>query len=109
LLPGIAVFSIATVLAAYIAGTGKPHLNLLVSAVSLIVTIALDFALIPKLNIVGASIASTVSYTVSALLLIVFFKRETGASLRQILLPTSEDVRMLLALARFRMSSESTV
>lgn len=108
LLPGIVLFSIANVLAAYIAGVGKPRLNLLVSGVSLIVTITLDLLLIPKLNIVGAAIASTVSYTLSALLLIVFFKRETGASLREILLPTSEDVRMLLSVARLRVSPEST-
>lgn len=109
LLPGIVVFSIANVLAAYIAGIGKPRLNLLVSGVSLIVTITLDLILIPKLNIVGAAIASTVSYSLSALLLIIFFMRQTGAPLREILLPTSEDVRMLLSFARLRVSSESTV
>jgi len=109
ILPGIVIFSIATVLAAYIAGKGKPHLNLIVSGCSLIVTIALDFALIPRLNIVGAAIASTASYTLSALMLIFFFMRETGAPLRQILLPTSEDLKMLRSVARLRMSSESTV
>ena len=108
LLPGIVLFSVANVLAAYIAGIGKPRLNLLVSGVSLIVTITLDVLLIPKLNIVGAAIASAVSYSVSALLLIVFFMRETGTPLREILLPTSEDVRMLLSVARLRMSPEST-
>lgn len=109
LLPGIVVFSVANVLAAYIAGIGKPTLNFWVSSLSLVVTVALDLALIPKLNIVGAAIASTVSYSVSALMLIVFFKRETGASLRQVLLPTSEDLRLLLSLARPRLSSESAV
>lgn len=108
LLPGIVVFSIANVLAAYIAGIGKPRLNLLVSGVSLIVTIALDLALIPRLNIVGAAIASTVSYSVSALLLVVFFVRETGAPLRQVLFPTSEDVRILMSLVRVRLSSASS-
>ena len=109
LLPGIVVFSIANVLAAYIAGIGKPRLNLWVSGVSLLVTITLDIALIPSLNIVGAAIASTVSYVLSAVMLVSFFIRETGASLRQILLPTSADVRMLLSLARLRESRESTV
>ena len=109
LLPGIVVFSVANVLAAYIAGIGKPRLNLIVSGVSLLVTIALDLALIPNLNIVGAAIASTVSYSLSALLLIIFFIRETGASLREVLLPTSEDLRMLLSVARLRTGSESTV
>ena len=109
LLPGIVVFSVANVLAAYIAGIGKPRLNLIVSGVSLIVTIGLDLALIPNLNIVGAAIASTVSYSLSALLLIVFFIRETGASVREVLLPTSGDVRMLLSAVRLRTSSETTV
>lgn len=109
LLPGIVLFSVANVLAAYIAGIGKPRLNLLVSGVSLVVTISLDLLLIPRLNIVGAAIASTVSYSLSALLLVIFFRRETGAPLREILLPTSEDVRMLLSVARLRVSSESTV
>jgi stage V sporulation protein B len=109
LLPGIVVFSIANVLAAYIAGIGKPRLNFLVSGISLIVTIGLDLALIPKLGIVGASIASTVSYSVSALMLIVFFVRETGSSLRQVLLLTSGDLKLLFSLVRPRLSSESTV
>jgi O-antigen/teichoic acid export membrane protein len=109
LLPGIVVFSVANVLAAYMAGIGKPRLNLLVSSVSLIVTIVLDLALIPRLNIVGAAIASTTSYSLSALLLIIFFTRETGASLREVLLPTSEDVKMLLSVARLRRTSEGIV
>ncbi|HEU4768218.1 MAG TPA: polysaccharide biosynthesis C-terminal domain-containing protein [Pyrinomonadaceae bacterium] len=109
LLPGIVIFSVANVLAAYIAGIGKPRLNLLVSGISLVITITLDLILIPKLNIVGAAMASTVSYSVTALLLVFFFSRETGAPLRQILLPTSEDLRMLLSLARLRLSSASTV
>jgi O-antigen/teichoic acid export membrane protein len=100
LLPGIVIFSVANVLAAYIAGIGKPHLNLWVSGISLVITIALDLALIPKLNIVGASIASTVSYSVSALMLIIFFIRQTGASLRQILVPTSEDLDFARQLAQ---------
>jgi O-antigen/teichoic acid export membrane protein len=100
LLPGIVVFSIANVLAAYMAGIGKPGLNLWVSAVSLVVTVTLDFVLIPKLGIVGASIASTVSYSVSALMLTVFFVRETGASVRQLLLPAAEDRGVAIELAQ---------
>ena len=99
LLPGIVIFSIANVLAAYIAGIGKPRLNLYVSGISLIITITLDFVLIPKLNIVGAAIASTVSYSVAAFLLIFFFMRETGATLRQVLVPSSEDLGLAVQLA----------
>jgi len=100
LLPGIVIFSVANVLAAYIAGIGKPRLNLYVSGISLIITITLDFALIPKLNIVGAAIASTVSYSVAAFMLIFFFIRETGVPLRQVLLPSSEDLGLAMQLAQ---------
>ena len=100
LLPGVVIFSVANVLAAYIAGIGKPHLNLWVSGISLVITIALDLVLIPKLNIVGASIASTVSYSVSALMLIIFFIRQTGVSLRQVLIPNSEDLDVARKLAQ---------
>lgn len=100
LLPGIVIFSVANVLAAYIAGIGKPRLNLYVSGISLIITITLDFALIPKLNIVGAAIASTVSYSVAAFMLIFFFIRETGVPLRQVLLPSSDDLGLAVQLAQ---------
>jgi Na+-driven multidrug efflux pump len=100
LLPGIVIFSVANVLAAYIAGIGKPRLNLYVSGISLIITITLDFALIPKLNIVGAAIASTVSYSVAAFMLIFFFIRETGVPLRQVLLPSSDDLELAVQLAQ---------
>jgi len=99
LLPGIVIFSIANVLAAYIAGIGKPRLNLYVSGVSLIITVTLDLLLIPRLNIVGAAIASTASYSVAAFLLVFFFIRETGVSLREVLLPSSEDLGLAVQLA----------
>ncbi len=100
LLPGIVAFSTVNVLAAYIAGIGKPRLNLMVSSAALVVTVALDLTLIPKLNIVGASMASTASYSLGAILTVGLFIRETRTSLREVLLPTKEDLRLLFSLAR---------
>lgn len=100
LLPGIVAFSIVNILAAYIAGIGKPHLNLVVACLALIVTLALNFSLIPRFNIVGASMASTGSYLLSTLLTVYFFIRETGASPRQIFVPTREDLRFTIELAQ---------
>ena len=50
------IFSIA------ILNSGKVHYNLLATAVGLVITIALDFLLIPKYGLYGASIATTVTY-----------------------------------------------
>ena len=100
ILPGIVAFSAVNVLAAYIAGIGKPRLNLFVSAVALVVTVSMNLYLIPRLDIVGASLASTASYSVSALLTIFLYTRETGSSLRQLLVPTANDFNFARQLAQ---------
>lgn len=100
ILPGIAVFSTVNILAAYIAGIGKPRLNLLVAVVALIVTVGLDLYLIPRFGILGASLASTASYSVSAILTITLYVRATGSRLREILFPTAEDLGFALELAQ---------
>jgi len=99
-LPGIIIFSIVNVLAAHLAGIGKPRLNLMVSGISLLVTIALDLLLIPRFDIIGAAIATTVSYTLSAVLTVFLYMRQTGTPLRDVLLPTAEDLRLVTELAR---------
>ncbi len=100
ILPGIAVFSTVNILAAYIAGIGQPRLNLLVAVVALCVTVSLDLYLIPRLGILGASLASTASYTVSAILTITIYVRKTGSPVRQLLFPTGEDLGFAMQLAQ---------
>jgi O-antigen/teichoic acid export membrane protein len=100
ILPGIVAFSIVNVLAAFLAGIGKPRLNLIVSTISLAATISLDLILIPRFDIVGAAIASSVSYILSATITVAFFVKETKTSLRDLLLPTSGDVKSVLELTQ---------
>lgn len=100
ILPGIAVFSTVNILAAYIAGIGQPRLNLLVAVVALAVTVSLDLYLIPRLGILGASLASTASYSVSAILTIAIYVRKTGSPVRQLLFPTGEDFGFAMQLAQ---------
>jgi O-antigen/teichoic acid export membrane protein len=95
LLPGVVVFSIANVLASYLAGIGKPQLNLLVSFSSLFFTVTLDLILIPKMDFLGAALTSTVSYSWAAFLITWLFVRETKLPVRNLLLPTMDDVRLL--------------
>lgn len=100
LLPGIVIFSAANVLASYLAGIGKPRLNFFVSLAGLFVTVSLNLLLIPRLNIVGAAISSTASYTTSTALIIWFFKRESGVRWRHIVLPMKGDFTMLFSQLR---------
>jgi O-antigen/teichoic acid export membrane protein len=100
LLPGIVAFSAANVIASYLAGAGKPRLNFYVSLAGLLMTIALDLLLIPRFNIIGAAIASTLSYLTSTVVIIYFFTRASNLKVRQILWPAREDIALGVSLLR---------
>ncbi|MDP8908118.1 MAG: polysaccharide biosynthesis C-terminal domain-containing protein, partial [Chloroflexota bacterium] len=73
-----------------------------VAVAALALGIALDLILIPILGIIGAAIASLVSYWTAALLMLWLLRRETQAPLRSILaLPRSTDA-IALAVQRLR-------
>lgn len=100
LLPGIAVFGAGSVLAAHIAGLGRPHLNMHVAAVSLAVTLGLDLLLIPSLGMNGAALASSASYATTTALMVLIFGRVARVRARVVLVPRRADLQSLLALAR---------
>jgi len=99
LLPGVVAFSTVNILAAYIAGIGKPGLNFLVSLTGVFVTITLDFILIPYLDITGAAIASSVSYSISAFLTALIFVMKSGGRLINLIVLRSEDIRFIALVA----------
>lgn len=63
LLPGVILLGSAKVLTNEIAGRGYPHYNSINSGLALIVTIGLDMLLIPRYGVLGASMASSIAYT----------------------------------------------
>lgn len=97
LLPGVAVFGVGSVLAAHLAGLGRPNLNLWVAAASLVVTVGLDLLLIPSLGMNGAAIASSASYLTTAALTALLFHRIAGVPLRSVFVPRRADLRRLRA------------
>ena len=64
LLPGVVLLGGAKVLTNEIAGRGYPHYNSITSGLSLVLTVVLDLLLIPRYGVLGASLASSVSYSV---------------------------------------------
>lgn len=81
LLPGIVLLGGGKVLTNDIAGRGYPQYNSVASGVSLVLTVVLDLLLIPHLEVLGASIASTLAYTTIFVLAIHFYmtvSRRTG-------------------------------
>jgi O-antigen/teichoic acid export membrane protein len=103
LLPGVCLFAPATVFASFIAGMGRPKLNLLVSGVGFVATICLDLLLIPVRGAQGAAIASSVSYSISAVVMAAIFLKVSTAGLSDIVLLRAEDVRAVVGAARAAM------
>ncbi len=73
LLPGIVLLGAAKVLTNEIAGRGYPHYNSITSGIALVLTIVLDLGLIPRYGVLGASIASSIAYSVIWVISIFFY------------------------------------
>jgi O-antigen/teichoic acid export membrane protein len=100
LLPGVVAFSLVNVLASYLAGVGKPRLNMAISVASLCVTVAAGFTLIPVLGAVGAAMVSTLSYLTGTVLTVRVFAKLSRTAVRDVVLPTAGDFALSMALAR---------
>ena len=73
LLPGVVLLGAAKVLTNEIAGRGYILYNSINSGLGLILTVALDLALIPRYGVLGAAIASSLAYTVIFFTAIAFY------------------------------------
>jgi len=73
--------SIARTLSVWIKSNLNPIILSKVAVITLTVNIALNFLLIPSYGIYGAAIASSASYILRALLLMIIFRQNTGAGL----------------------------
>ena len=94
LLPGVAALSIPKVLSNEMAGRGKPIVNTVAAGVSLAVNIPLNLLLIPRMGISGAALASTISYSVTAIVVLVAFLRISGNNWVDTILLKREDLQI---------------
>lgn len=85
LLPGIILFTFFSVLNMDLAGKGKPWVSLIAMIPALAINILLNYQLIPKNGAEGAALASTISYSIGAVLFIFLYSRETKISFLEII------------------------
>ncbi|KON86261.1 hypothetical protein AF332_05115 [Sporosarcina globispora] len=94
LLPGIILFSVDRILSNDLAGRGKPELNMYTSIFTVVSNIILNFVLIPKIGIAGAAVSTSVTYSLSTIIKIVLYKRETGVAYSKLVLLQKEDIAL---------------
>lgn len=89
---GIVMMSMYVLLSRNFTSRNKQSVNIFAAYIALVGNLGLNVLLIPRYGIVGAAMATTASYSTAALLLLVFFLRDSGLAWYQVLLPQREDV-----------------
>ena len=96
MLPGVVAYGLVAVLSQFIVARGAPGRYTLVLSLGLAVNVALNLLLIPRLGTVGAGLASSASYILTAVFVLIVFQRLSGAGLRETLVLRREDVAPIL-------------
>ncbi|MFH1359469.1 MAG: flippase [Candidatus Omnitrophota bacterium] len=91
LLPGVAIFGGARVLASDLFGRGRPEFASFAAFLSLVINVALNLYLIPRWGISGAAFASTMAYSAAAALIFVAYKKISKESWKNILFIKKSD------------------
>lgn len=91
LLLSIAIASIGKIVPTYFSTEGKSKIHLVVSAMVLLTNIIMNAILIPKIGILGAAIASTISYTFYGGLYLILLNR-SGIKIKDMLFIQKSDI-----------------
>lgn len=91
ILPGIWLFGYGKLSVSYLMGMNKPLYGTYLTVFSLVLMVPLDLLMIPKWGVSGASIASSIVYSLGGFLGIWWFIRHTRLPLSAFLLPRKED------------------
>jgi O-antigen/teichoic acid export membrane protein len=94
LLPGIWFLNTGTVVSASLSGRGRPGLSSALSGLALVVTVALDLALIPPIGVAGAALASVAAYGAYGVGGLFLLGRMTRTPTWRLIVPTRADLRM---------------
>jgi O-antigen/teichoic acid export membrane protein len=101
LLPGIFTLSIGKVLVAELLAREKPSSAAWATGLATLVNVAANVVLVPRLGIVGAAMASSLSYALLSLMLVRYYLRECGLPW-SVLFPRKSDFFAYSALWRRR-------
>ena len=96
LLPGLAVMVVFKLLNMDLAGKGKPHVSLFIMLPAVGLNALLSYLLIPDLGGDGAAIATTVSYLMATVAMVMVFCRMHDMKASDFLLLRSDDTRLLI-------------
>ena len=91
---GIVIYPFYRFLVEYFASEKKLEIGIFAAFIGIVSNVVANIYLIPRYGIVGAGVASSISYTMLSLILLIFFHHYTKIRVRDVLIPNGEDFRM---------------
>lgn len=92
LLPGAAFFTVHRVISRYFTAIDRQQVNVATQFAGSFVNVLLNLVLIPRFGVLGAAVASLLSYTLGAVLIAMAYKRATGRGVAETFILGREDV-----------------
>jgi O-antigen/teichoic acid export membrane protein len=96
IMPGIVALSISKILSSYVGGLGMPLRVALASGAALVLNVVANLILIPIFGFVGAAIASLISYSAHAVMLVSIASRLSRRPALSFVIPTGAEWARLL-------------
>jgi O-antigen/teichoic acid export membrane protein len=94
ILPGTVAFAAGKIMSADLLGRGWPQYSSGFAALTLLLTIALDLLLVPRIGIQGAAIASSIAYFFNATLVGWILRRKLAVTWKSLLVPSVSELGM---------------
>jgi O-antigen/teichoic acid export membrane protein len=97
---GVTMMAVFVIVTRDFTSRGKQRINIAAGLFALIANVVLNVLLIPSYGIVGAALATAISYTGACVLLVAFFIAESKLPLRALAIPDAEDLAYFASVAR---------
>jgi O-antigen/teichoic acid export membrane protein len=100
IIPGVVAYSVVAVLSRYLSGRGRPGTGTLILLLGLAANVMANLALVPRFGILGAAVASSLSYGLTAFVMLAVFVRVSGRGVAETLIVRRSDVVAAWAVIR---------
>ncbi len=100
LLPGIVMWSATRIIAYDFSARGRPELNSYLASVVLVVNVALNVILIPRIGMVGGAISTTIAYTANTFATVYLYRQFNSLPSWRLFVLQREDFQLLRQLAQ---------
>lgn len=96
LAPGIILFGAGKIITADFVSQGKPKINIYLNTIALLMTIILNYIFIPHFGLIGAAMASSLSFICAFIFSIFIYCRMTHTKIWDYIIPEISDFKLIL-------------